>query len=337
MKLIITLRILMLMALVGGIAYFAHRRGYHFRSKRAPAPVAAAAPQVQNPDDGAQYHISEAEYSALVDIYYITSGNRWRNHSGWLNPKAASWFGVNVSDGHVIELDLSENNLTGRLPPSLGDLPMLRRLDLSGNFLIGSVPAAVGDLYSLQELVLRGNLFDGLLPDSLTNLVRLKRLDLSENQLTGTVPATLETLTNLTSLDLSHNRLNWTIPDKLDILARLQELKLSANYLAGRIPESLNALRALTNLSLANNQLSGIVPALTALRNATIDLTGNRLDIDAGSPSLSNIQAVINAGNSVKFQPQLTIGSDAPKFAKPRKKPAPPTPQPSPSPAPPRP
>jgi Leucine-rich repeat (LRR) protein len=129
----------------------------------------------------------------------------------------------------------------------------------------------------------------------------------------------------LTRLDLAHNRLNWTIPNNLNGLARLQELKLSANYLAGPIPESLNALRALTNLSLANNELSGIVPALTSLRSATIDLTGNRLDIEAGSASISNIQATIDAGNKVKYQPQVTIATDAPKFAKPRKKPAPPS------------
>ena len=103
MKLIITLRILMLTALVGGMAYFASRRGFHLRSRPSPAPSATSAPQAQDPADGMQNRISESEYTALVDIYYITSGNGWRNKSGWLNPKAASWFGVRVADGHVTE------------------------------------------------------------------------------------------------------------------------------------------------------------------------------------------------------------------------------------------
>ena len=171
-------------------------------------------------------------------------------------------------------------------------------------------------------------MIDGRIPDSLTNLTRLKRLDLSENQPSGTLPTTLETLTNLASLDLSHNRLSWMLPENLDRLAGLQELKISGNYFIGPVPKSLNSLRWLTNLSLADNQLSGVFPALAALRNATIDLTSNSIAIDAGSQSFSNIQAVMAAGNSVKYQPQLT-STNAEKFLKPRKKPLPPPRSPS--------
>ncbi len=322
MKMVITVRILLLLALAGVIAFFIHRRGRYAPPKRASVvAVAPATAATTNPAKGLgmQDRIPDSEYTALVDIFYLNSGTAWRNHSGWLDPQASTWYGVGVSGGHVTELDLSTNHVAGPLPPSLGDLPQLRRIALSGNLLTGRIPPGLGDLSFLEEIHIEGNLIGGRIPDTLTNLLALKRLNASENQLSGPIPSTLGALTALEEIDVSRNRLNWVIPESMTNLARLRDFRASANYLSGAIPESLGELRALTNLSLANNQLTGDAPVLAGLRKATIDISTNHLNILKGSASWANIQAWISAGNQVKFEPQ-TVASDASPPLKPAKK-----------------
>lgn len=86
-----------------------------------------------------------------------------------------------VFDGTgVVELDLSDNALTGALPSEIGRLTSLTSLDASGNRMTG-VPAEVGQLSRLEELDLSDNQLTGL-PLELGNLQQLKRLDLSGNE-----------------------------------------------------------------------------------------------------------------------------------------------------------
>lgn len=83
------------------------------------------------------------ECQALVAIYEATAGADWVARTSWLSPSAngpCDWFGVICADGHVTQLALPRNRLTGPFPRSLGDLPELARLNLSGNRLRGPVP-----------------------------------------------------------------------------------------------------------------------------------------------------------------------------------------------------
>ena len=57
-------------------------------------------------------------------------------------------------------LYLSDNQLTGPIPPDLDDLEKLVRLDLSNNQLTGEIPPELGNLKNLQMLFLAAN--DGL-------------------------------------------------------------------------------------------------------------------------------------------------------------------------------
>ena len=76
----------------------------------------------------------------------------------------------------VVELDLSNNNLSGALPGEVRHLSNLRVLDLSDNDFTG-VPAEVGQLSKLEVLDLSNNSLTGL-PQELGNLKNLKTLDL---------------------------------------------------------------------------------------------------------------------------------------------------------------
>ncbi|CAM0904095.1 unnamed protein product [Alopecurus aequalis] len=89
-------------------------------------------------------------------------------------------------------LDLSNNSLSGSIPPALCDwLPFLITLDLSGNRFSGPIPSELANCHFLNELKLNGNALSGQIPASLSGLVRLSSLDLSNNRLQGQIPPQL--------------------------------------------------------------------------------------------------------------------------------------------------
>jgi hypothetical protein len=67
--------------------------------------------------------ISSTECEALVALYNSTNGDNWRINSGWLETNTpCSWHGVTCSGGYVSRLSLSYNELSGTIPPELGNL-----------------------------------------------------------------------------------------------------------------------------------------------------------------------------------------------------------------------
>ena len=67
-------------------------------------------------------------------------------------------------------LYLSNNQLTGEIPPQLGQLSNLRWLHLQHNQLTGEIPPELGQLSNLQEFSFRGNRLTGALPAGLSRL-----------------------------------------------------------------------------------------------------------------------------------------------------------------------
>ncbi|HXF60830.1 MAG TPA: fibronectin type III domain-containing protein, partial [Caldilineaceae bacterium] len=89
--------------------------------------------------------IPTAECEALVSLYQSTGGPHWENDAGWLNPLASpcTWYGVGCAGGHVTELLLESNHLSGALPTALMAFDYLERLRLADNLLGGEVPPAI--------------------------------------------------------------------------------------------------------------------------------------------------------------------------------------------------
>ena len=142
----------------------------------------------------------ETDRGALEAIYDATGGPSWYISTNWkTSAPLGQWHGVETdAEGRVIRLELSRNNLTGLIPPGLGNLTHLEWLDLSENNLGGTIPAELGNLYNLQQVDLRMNNLTGLIQPALGNLSSLNWLLLSENQLTGELPSSLTRLQNLT-------------------------------------------------------------------------------------------------------------------------------------------
>lgn len=112
--------------------------------------------------------ILQQEREALISLYNATGGDSWTNNTNWCSDKPLSeWYGVGFMDGHVINLDLMENNLTGQLPEELGNLTGLESLFMHDNNLTGNLPASMANLNNLTTINLYGNKLNGAIPDEI--------------------------------------------------------------------------------------------------------------------------------------------------------------------------
>jgi Leucine-rich repeat (LRR) protein len=200
--------------------------------------------------------IPSTECEVLVTFYNSTNGDNWTDNSGWLETNTpCGWKGVTCSGGHVSGLKLSSNQLSGSIPPELGQLSNLEDLVLFSNQLSGTIPAELGQLTNLTWLSLRSNQLSGTIPPELGQLTNLTELYLFSNQLSGTIPPELGQLSRLQWLYLDYNQLSGTIPPELGQLSNLQALYLYDNQLCGEIPSELMNLTNLGDLRLQNNNL----------------------------------------------------------------------------------
>ncbi|KAF8024663.1 hypothetical protein BT93_F1747 [Corymbia citriodora subsp. variegata] len=94
--------------------------------------------------------------------------------------------------GNILRLmsgiDLSQNNLTGIIPPEFGYFNKLQALNLSHNHLTGSIPETFSNLKSIESLDLSYNSLTGLMPPQLTELYALSYFSVAHNNLSGRTP-----------------------------------------------------------------------------------------------------------------------------------------------------
>ena len=162
--------------------------------------------------------ISSAEdREVLAALYNATDGRNWGNNWNWMSDRPlGEWYGVTANtEGRVTYLDLSFNDLSGEIPPELGNLANLEWLDLGINQLDGRIPPELGNLANLEWLDLRTNQLDGRIPPELGNLANLEHLNLTDNQLSGEIPPELGNLSGLKWLGLTDNQLSREIPPEL--------------------------------------------------------------------------------------------------------------------------
>ncbi|KAD2805978.1 hypothetical protein R6Q59_029035 [Mikania micrantha] len=110
-------------------------------------------------------------------------------------------------------IQLSENQLSGQIPPGLGSMDDFSMLHLGGNMFSGTLPVEIGEM-SLVVLNVSQNRLSGRVPMLLGNLKCLRNLDLSYNNFSGVFPTSLNNLTDLSSFNVSYNPyISGYIPD----------------------------------------------------------------------------------------------------------------------------
>ncbi|GMP52211.1 hypothetical protein CsSME_00018120 [Camellia sinensis var. sinensis] len=160
---------------------------------------------------------------------------------------------------------ISNNKLTGEIPPLICNLRWLAVLDLSNNSLSGLIPQCLGNLSnSLSVLNLGINSFRGTFTATFTKGNVLRNLNLNGNQIEGQVPRSLLNCRHLEVLDLGKNKINDRFPHWLGTLRNLQVLVLRFNMFHGPIgtfkTKGKHPFPKLRIIDISYNQFTGLLP-----------------------------------------------------------------------------
>ncbi|WP_353571795.1 hypothetical protein [Candidatus Albibeggiatoa sp. nov. BB20] len=228
--------------------------------------------------------IPVSECEALVAIYDALDGDNWTHNDNWKQAYTpCSWSGIECENAKITSLNLSNNQLSGEIPASIGNLRDLKRLDLSDNQLSGQIPDSivyVGDIvgyYSENHTTidLSSNQLSGQIPSQWnaysSGPIHAMSINFSNNQLSGEIPPDLGNII-ASHLDFSNNQLSGEIPPGLGNTAG--HLNLSNNQLSGSIPSNLGYI---SDLNLSNNQLTGEIPFISYSQWDKPNLTNNDL------------------------------------------------------------
>jgi Leucine-rich repeat (LRR) protein len=200
--------------------------------------------------------VNQQDSLALVALYDSTDGANWTDNTNWLTGPVSTWVGITVDSGNVTRIDFSQNNLSGHLPPQIGNLTSLEYLRLFRNdFLVGEIPPEIGNLTKLHSLFLNNNKFTGEIPKEIGNLESLRFINLDFSDLTGAIPVEITNCLNLESFRAKNNKLN-SIPD-LSVLPLLRDLWISGNQLSGPLPEFIYSLTTMKSFNISSNQFTG--------------------------------------------------------------------------------
>ena len=86
-------------------------------------------------------------------------------------------------------IDLSNHQLEGKIPESIGEFNSLHNLDLSSKNLDGPIPSSLENAHQLESLALSNNKLSGEIPVQLTSPTVHSFLDLAGNNLEGAIPS----------------------------------------------------------------------------------------------------------------------------------------------------
>ncbi len=291
--------------------------------------------------------IPQAECEALVALYNSTNGPGWTHNGNWLVTNTpVNWYGVTLSDdGHVADINLDTNKLSGVIPPELGDLVYLKFLILRNNQLVGDIPGTLINLVNLcpeacgEEPPFGLNLDYNYLnvppgyPDPnnpfheflqrKSGIWHLRQISpftgcSSVIEISQSECEALIALYDSTNGSVWTTKTNWLVINTpgiwygVNIYTPHIGLFLQNNNLSGTLPAELANLSNLMYLDLSDNQLTGSIPdELANLINLdSLNLNGNHLtgNIPAWLANMNMLGDLHLSGNQFD-------GSIPPEFA----------------------
>ncbi|KAL5991490.1 hypothetical protein ACLOJK_012399 [Asimina triloba] len=209
-------------------------------------------------------------------------------------------------------LQMRDNKISGRIPSGISNLAGLAVLDMGRNLLTGAIPIGIGKLSNVAELYFTGNQLSGEIPASICNMTQLYLLVLFESNLEGSIPSCLgncrrlqflylySNLKALQGLDVSNNNFSGEIPASIGGGLSLEILSLNDNSFQGSIPSTISSLRGLSFLDLSRNNLSGNIPEFPGTLLLTqLNLSFNNFEGELPRKGFfGNASAVSVLGNS---------------------------------------
>ncbi|XP_023749447.1 receptor-like protein EIX2 [Lactuca sativa] len=218
------------------------------------------------------YHLSNISYVKYLDL----------SSCKLLGPRFPKWIIQTLKN--LTFLDLSNTGISDTIPLEFWDSwpSQLEYLNLSSNNISGKVPDLSSKFDQYSAIDLSSNSFHGPILNvpstlSILNLSRnkfsggisficqavgglLSFLDLSHNSLTGQLPDCLWHFNQLQVLNLGHNNLFGSLPPSIGSLIQLKVLYLFKNNFSGELPLSLKNCMGLISLNLGANKFSSNVP-----------------------------------------------------------------------------
>lgn len=200
----------------------------------------------------------------------------------------------------MIHLDLSDNEITGKIPRWIWKVGngTLQHLNLSCNHLVDLEKDY--NMPNLLVLDLHSNQLQGKFPIPPKTA---SYVDYSSNKFNNSIsPHIGEAISFANFFSLSNNALVGHIPESICNASYLQVLDLSNNTLTGRIPDCLfENMEALGVLNLGRNRLNGAIPNNFSVSCTlkTLDLSRNTIEGNVPQ-SLINCKSleVLNIGNN---------------------------------------
>jgi len=242
----------------------------------------------------AQWSISTSERNALISIYNQNNGANW-NQTWDLSLDPYYWYGVKISNGGVVELNLSGNSLDGNFPNAILSLTNLQKLDLSANKISGNVPS-LNSLFSLNYLNLSENSLSGD-ASSIIQSNGLQSLLLGKNNFSLSSTNFLSSLSNLENLDFSGFNLN-TVPSEINGLSHLKNLNLSNNAISNF--SALNGMNSLQEINISSNNLSSLPSEITSLTSLkALNISNNNIALFTNLQNLQNLEWLSLENNSI--------------------------------------
>ncbi|PIN10230.1 Leucine-rich repeat protein [Handroanthus impetiginosus] len=172
---------------------------------------------------------------------------------------------ISIFLSHAFFFSISNNSLTGEIPPSICGATDLEVLDLSDNALTGGIPPCLlNNISRLGVLNLGRNNLSGTIPDTFSVNCSLRALDLNKNALKGKIPRSIVNCPGLEVLNIGNNRIEDTFPCMM-MKASLRVLILRSNKFYGGL-QCLKAIQEWLNLQIidiSTNNFSGGISFLS--------------------------------------------------------------------------
>nr|POE85713.1 putative inactive leucine-rich repeat receptor kinase xiao [Quercus suber] len=140
-------------------------------------------------------------------------------------------YDLSTFDGFVDPEEEVEFTTKTRTYSYKGDiLEYMFGIDLSCNNLVGKIPLELGRMSSnIRALNLSHNNLSGPIPVAFSNLNQIESLDLSYNNLNGKIPPQLTEMTSLAVFIVAHNNLSGTTPDRKNQFVTFGESSYEGN------------------------------------------------------------------------------------------------------------
>ncbi|CAN6803759.1 unnamed protein product [Brassica oleracea] len=272
------------------VAKVLHRNNWDFSVD--PCDVSSTVGGWRTPDAGKDF-TNNVTCDCSSSVWHVTSiVVKGQNLNGSL-PKEFAGLPL------LQEIALEFNQISGKLPPDLGNLSNIDRMLLSSNYLTGDIPSTFSKLTTLTDFRISDNQFTGTIPDLIQNWTELGKLVIQASGLAGPIPSTIGSLTKLTDLRnselsgsespfpplqnmisiktliLRNCNLTGELPPYLGQMNKLKLIDLSFNKLSGPIPVAYSSLDNVDNIYFTSNMLSREVPDWMVDKGDKIDLTYN--------------------------------------------------------------